>query len=230
MENEPRGKNPYVFPVLLVFVLWAIKWFEVQNDVDFSDYGVYPRKLEGLLGVFLTPLIHGDFKHLTNNSVPLIVLGTGVFYFYRDVAFKIHIWIWVLSGLWIWLAARPAHHIGASGLVYGLASFIFFSGIFRRYYKMLALSLLVVFLYGSMVWGIFPIKVGVSWEGHLYGSIAGLILAYHYRNIGPQRKVYEWENEDEEEDDDGQDDIHHDSKPNQNPITINYIYREDDKN
>ena len=197
--EERYNKYPFVFPFLFVLILWAIKLFEIQNNISFSHYAVFPRDLNKLFGIFVTPFVHADFEHLTNNSLPLLVLGTVVFYFYREVAVKIFVLVWLLSGFWVWMAARPAFHIGASGVVYGLSSFIFFSGLFRKYYKMIAISLLVVFLYGSMVWGIFPMEKGVSWEGHLFGAVSGLILAYHYRKIGPQRKVYDWELEEEDD-------------------------------
>lgn len=207
MLKSKESKYPFIFPALFVLVLWAVKFFEVQNNVSFADYGILPRNTSGLKGIILTPTIHGDFEHLINNSFPLLVLGTMVFYFYRVVAFKIIIWTWLLSGLWVWMSARESYHIGASGLIYGLSSFLFFSGIFRKYYKMIAVSFLVVFLYGSMIWGIFPIEKGVSWEGHLFGGVAGLILAYNYRKIGPQRKVYDWESE-EDSDEATNDDNH----------------------
>jgi membrane associated rhomboid family serine protease len=226
-DFEIKGnKYPYIFPLLFVFVLWAVKLFELQNDLTFFKYGVLPRSIEGLKGILFTPFIHGDVEHLTNNSLPLLVLGTMVFYFYREVAVKISIWIWLLSGFWVWLAARESYHIGASGIVYGLSSFVFFSGLFRKYYKMIAISMLVVFLYGSMIWGVFPIEKGISWEGHLYGGIAGLIMAYYYRKIGPQRKFHEWELEEDEGD---YDDIPWKEEPQQNKLNINYVYKPNDK-
>ena len=100
----------------------------------------------------------------------------------------------------LWVFGRHATHIGASGLAYGFASFLFFSGIIRRYFRLIALSLLVVFLYGSMVWGMFPhFYVNVSWEGHAMGFVSGIIMAIWYRKEGPQQPVYDWMVEDEED-------------------------------
>jgi len=107
-----------------------------------------------------------------------------------------------MSGIWIWVSARESFHIGSSGLIYGFASFIFLSGIIRRNINLLAMSMLVIFLYGGMVWGIFPIRPNMSYEGHLWGSIAGLILAIYFRKEGPQKEVYSWDEEDEEDDND----------------------------
>ena len=181
-------------------MIWLVKITEIVFETNFIRYGIYPRNSEGLIGILFYPLIHGDFNHLINNSIPLLILGAGLFYFYKPIAYKIYFWIYIISGIWIWAAARESYHIGASGLVYGFASFIFFSGLIRKYPKLMVLSLLVVFLYGGMVWGIFPIDLSISWEGHLMGSIAGLLLAIYYRNTGPKREQYSWEMEEEKDD------------------------------
>lgn len=123
----------------------------------------------------------------------MLILGWALFYFYRPVAIKTLFWIYIMSGFWLWISGRPSFHIGASGIIYGLTAFLFFSGFFRREKKVSALSLLVIFLYGSMWWGIFPVKEGVSWEGHLWGALAGLILAIIFRKQGPQKPKYQWE-------------------------------------
>ena len=200
-QNKKQNKlfAQLFFPAIFILSLWIIKIFEITTDTSFSTYGIYPRKLDGLVGIFFYPLIHGDINHLINNSTALIVLMVGVFHFYRPVSYKIFFWTYLLSGIWVWLSARPSYHIGASGLIYGFASFIFLSGIIRQNTNLLALSMLVIFLYGSMVWGIFPIRPGMSWEGHLWGSVAGIILAIYYRKQGPQKKKYSWEIEEMEE-------------------------------
>jgi len=165
---------------------------------------VLPRKTEGLLGIITSVFVHGDLGHIASNSLTMLVLGMMLFYFYRKIAFPVFLWIWLISGLWLWVGGRndeyhPNYHIGASTLIYGLASFLFFSGVFRRHLQLMVVSALVLFLYGGIIWGIFPINVEMSWEGHLFGAIAGVMVAYNYRREGPQRKVYEWENEEEEE-------------------------------
>lgn len=152
-----------------------------------------------------SPFIHSDFRHLFNNTLPLFFLWTALFYFYSEIAVKVSLWTWLLTGLSVWLAGRPAWHIGASGLIYGFASFLFFSGIIRKYFRLVALSLLIVFLYGSMVWGIFPdIYQGVSWESHMLGFISGIILSIVYRKEGPQEPLIEWPDEEEEEEGGGE--------------------------
>lgn len=187
-------------PAMLVFALWLVKVIEILFDLDLTKGGIYPLTLKGLPGIFLSPFIHSDFNHLFNNSLPLFFLMTALFYFYSEIAVRVTLWTWFLTGLLVWLAGRDAWHIGASGLVYGFASFLFFSGIIRRYYRLIALSLLIVFLYGSMVWGLFPgIYRNVSWESHMLGFISGIVLAIGYRKEGPQEPVYEWMDEPENE-------------------------------
>lgn len=187
------------FPLCFVAALWLVKIIEEHYGLNFTAYGIYPRKISGLAGIITSPFIHGSFNHLINNSLPLLILGTAICYSYREVRWKIFFWIYFMTNLWVWAAARNAYHIGASGLVYGFASFVFFSGIIRKNIKLMALSLLVVFLYGSMVWGIFPIDYRTSFEAHLFGTIAGLLLAIYFRREGPQREQYSWELEEEEE-------------------------------
>lgn len=188
-----------IIPGMFVILMWLVKIIEVLFELDFARYGIYPLSLSGLQGIIFSPFIHADFNHLFNNSLPLFFLGIALFYFYSDVALKVFIWTFFLTGLLVWFAGREAYHIGASGLIYGLASFLFFSGIIRRYFRLIALSLLIVFLYGSMVWGIFPdIYKNVSWESHMLGFFSGVVLAIWFRKEGPQKPEYEWMNEEKE--------------------------------
>lgn len=182
-----------VFVALIVFVKLA------ENYLGYKEIklGVFPRTLEGLLGIITAPFIHGDWKHLFNNALPLIVLGTSLRFFYKEISKEVFFWSWLMSGLWLWSIGRPSFHIGASGLVYALASFLFFSGLIRKHTRLMAVSLVVVFLYGSLIWGIFPIKTHISWEGHLSGGIAGVLLAWWFREQGPPTQKYQYEIEEE---------------------------------
>ena len=205
-----------VIPGIFIALMWLVKITELLLETDLSGYGIYPLTLKGMAGIIFSPLIHADFDHLFNNSLPLFFLATALFYFYSEVAVKVFLWTWFLTGLLVWLAGREAWHIGASGLVYGLASFLFFSGILRWHFRLIALSLLIVFLYGSMVWGLFPgVYKNVSWESHMLGFFSGVVLALWFRNEGPQRPVYEWLDEEETEDieDDGEDVIEEGDPP-----------------
>ena len=189
-----------IFPVAFLLALWLIWFVEISLDLDFTTYGLFPRKITGLKGIIFSPLIHADIKHLFNNSIPLLVLTTAIFYFYSSLAFRIFFLTWIMVGIWGWFGGREAYHIGASGLIYGFAAFLFISGVIRNYIPLLAISMLVVFLYGSLIWGIFPIKPQISYESHMLGAIAGVVLAIHYRKFGPQRPKYRWEEEEELED------------------------------
>lgn len=211
IDTPGREKNrllrSLIIPLTLVVLIWLVKSVEIFFDFDFSNLGIYPLKARGLPGIVLSPFIHGDLKHLFNNSIPILVLGSTLFYFYREVARTVLILSILITGIWVWVFAREAWHIGASGVVYSLAAFLFTSGVIRRHPRLMAISLLVTFLYGSLVWGILPIRDRVSWESHLMGLISGILLAYHFRSYGPQRKKYEWELEEEEEDESPVDDF-----------------------
>jgi membrane associated rhomboid family serine protease len=188
-----------IIPGIFVFLMWMVKLIEVLFETDFTRFGIYPLSVKGLPGILLSPFIHADFSHLFSNTVPLFFLALALFYFYSEVALKVFGWTYVLTGILVWIAGREAWHIGASGVVYGLASFLFFSGIIRRYFRLIALSLLIVFLYGSMVWGLFPdVYKNVSWESHMLGFVSGVVLAVIYRKQGPQRPPEEWMEEDED--------------------------------
>ena len=182
-------------PMFAVLAIWTVFWFEVTFSVSFNSYGLYPRTLVGLQGIITSPFIHGSLEHLYNNTIPLALLSLALFYFYRQRAWKVILWGWLLSGVLTWLIGRPSYHIGASGLIYVLASFIFFKGIFQKHFRLVALSLVVVFIYGSMLWYIFPIEEGISWEGHLAGFLTGLFLAKFIAVKVPPLKRYEWEQE-----------------------------------
>lgn len=189
-------------PLLAVLSIWTVFWVEVQFSINLNEYGIYPRRLSGLKGVPFSPFIHGSISHLYNNTIPLAVLTAFLFYFYRSVAFRVLLFGTLVSGLLTWAIARPSYHIGASGVIYLLASFIFFKGILAKNYRLVALSLVVVFIYGSMIWYIFPVKDGISWEGHLAAFITGLVLAFVTRVRVPEVRKYDWEREDFNEDDD----------------------------
>jgi len=208
MDNYKRKfYHSLVIPTFFVFVIWFVKIIEILLNSNFSTLGIYPLKIEGLSGVFLAPLIHGDFNHLFANTMPLWVLLLGLFYFYSPISYKVLIFIYIVSGIWVWFSGRFAYHIGASGVIYGLAAFITISGIMRNHIRLMALALVVVFLYGGLIWGIFPGPPNISWESHLLGSIAGVIMAIYYRKTPVAEDMPLWvkfsdipEDENDEED------------------------------
>jgi len=192
-----------VFPLFLLLLMFLAHSVQALEETHWFFLGVKPLSVEGLPGILLSPFIHADWGHLGANAGPFLVLTSVLFYVYRDIALKVFIWIYVLAGIWLWFGARDAWHVGASGLVYGIATFLFVSGIIRNYVPLIALSMMVVFLYGSLFWGIFPVEwlVEYSWEAHMWGAIAGLVIAVVFRKEGPQKPPppeEEWDDEQEE--------------------------------
>jgi len=213
----------------LVGSLWLVFGLDALIAFDLRDLGLAPRTAHGLVGIFTYPLLHADWKHITDNSITAFVLLLGLFSFYGKLARPVILWSWIMSGVWMWIAARNGNHIGFSGVIYALAAFIFFSGVFRKHFRLMSLSLVVVFLYGSMVWGVLPIQPGISWEGHLFGALAGVILAFYYRDEGPQRPKYSWELEEELEDAWEEtipfEELSDDTVEQRKPYRIKYSYR-----
>ena len=186
-------------PAIFILILWLIGFIQSGIDLDLYYLGIYPRKISGLAGILLSPVIHANFHHLINNSVPLFFMLTAVFYFYYTVAWRVFFYSYFITGVLVWIIARPSYHIGASGLIYSFGAFLFFSGIIRGNINLLAISLLVSFLYGSMVWGIFPYRPDMSWESHLTGMTIGSVLAVYFKHEGPEptRFIRDLEDEDE---------------------------------
>lgn len=192
-ENQLKiSKSIFLIPIIYVVTIWVIYWIEIQFEFNFNKFGVFPRTLEGFRGVFLTHFIHSNTSHLFNNSIPLFVLLSCLFYFYKNVAYSILLIGGFLTVFLTWIIARDSFHIGASGIVYLLFSFIFFSGIIRKHYRLVALSLIIIFLYGSMIWYVFPIKEGMSWEGHLSGFLVGFLFSIIYRKKGIVKEEHQF--------------------------------------
>jgi len=190
------SEDVIIYPLLFLAMMWVVFWVESRFNFNFNYLGIYPLKLEGLRGVILGPFIHSNLEHIFNNSVPLFVLTTALFYFYRNIRWKVLLYGLLLTGIFTWLIGRPANHIGASGVVYMLVAFLFFKGIFSKQYQLTALSFIVVFLYGSMVWYLFPIDPKISWEGHLSGFAVGIAFAVMFRKNPISNRKYVWEQED----------------------------------
>jgi len=199
-EEEKRQLiRAFYIPVFLLYLIWMIKIVEFVGGISFANFGIYPRKIEGLIGIIFSPLLHAGFSHLINNSIPLVVLTTSIIYFYKPIALRTLIIIWIITGLCVWIIGRDAYHIGVSGVIYGEAAFLFFSGVIRKNITLLAISLLTVFLYGGMIWGILPIDMKISWESHLFGGLTGTTLAYIYAKKGPTVEEKVWEDEPDED-------------------------------
>lgn len=189
-----------LFPALFVLVIWIVKIVEITSGINLVYFGIFPRSINGLAGILFSPFIHSDFNHLISNSLPFFLLGFMLIYFYRRISYRIFFILYFLSGISVWLFGREAWHIGASGVVYAMAAFHFVSGIIRSDVRLLTFSVVVVFLYGGLVWGLLPIRPEISWEGHLSGAIAGVILALYYRKYIIRREKFDWEYEIEDDD------------------------------
>jgi len=201
-ENSERKETRRVltafsFPALFVLLIVNIKLLEVFLKTNLTFLGIYPRSLSGLKGILFAPLIHANFNHLLSNAFPLLILGWAVKYFYPTVSEKVFALLYFVPGILVWIFARQAFHIGASGLIYGLGAFLFFSGVVRRDIRAIAVALLVVFLYGGMVWGVFPLDRHISFESHFFGLLTGFLLAFVFRKQDPYKK-YDWEDEPED--------------------------------
>ena len=175
--------------------LWCIKSYELMFHTDLSFLGVYPGKLTSLLGVFTAPLIHGSLEHLFNNTLPLLILGSVLLYGYPKTKWRVIALVWIVSGLGVWLFAREATHIGASGLTHGIFFYLFVNSIFRRDKSSIAIMMIAFFLYGGMTMTIFPREPGISFEYHFFGAVAGTLsaLLWHKKDPKPKVKKYSWE-------------------------------------
>ncbi len=198
--NEEKDKFiiSVIVPIGFILLLWIIKSTEVITGISLARFGLYPHKISGLIGIVTAPLLHANFNHLISNSIPVVVLSGGIIYFYPRSAFKVFALVYFIPGVFVWFFGRPAYHIGASGLIYGFVSFLFFSGIIRRDNRSIALALIVTFLYGGIIWGVLPIDAEISWEYHLFGALTGIFCAILFRKLDPAKK-YDWEDEDDEQ-------------------------------
>ncbi|WP_163393994.1 rhomboid family intramembrane serine protease [Flavobacterium limi] len=198
-DNHFKFTNSLVgLPAFFILFLWIIYWVQIRFDFDFYQNGIYPRDFSGLQGVVFSPFIHENLNHLYNNSIPLIVLFPALQFFYPKQALGVIGYGILFSGLITWFIGRENYHIGASGLIYVLVSFIFFKGIQTRYYRLVALSFAVVLLYGGMIWYVFPdVDQNISWEGHLAGFITGFSMSLLYK-VPQYAKpiVYDWQRPD----------------------------------
>ena len=195
-------KRSFIIVAAFTLALWLIKIVEVLIGARLYKYGIQPGQLSSLMGVFLAPLIHSSFSHLFANTAPLLILGTALLYGYPKSAKIVVPAIVIVTGLGVWLFARQSYHIGASGLTFGLMFFVFTIGAIRWERRAIALSMVVFFLYGSMIWGIFPNDPRISYESHFFGAMSGIGLAILLRNHDdkPAEKKYDWEDEDVEDD------------------------------
>ncbi len=221
-QNERELFLSSLIPTLVFVVfIWFVRLLEFSFDANLYRMGILPRTTEGLVGIVASPLVHGThkgsyFSHIINNTIAIIPLMTALFYFYRPIARKVFVLLWLVIGFWVWCFARSSYHIGASGLIYGLAGFLFVMGVMARKRETLALSAIIIFTHAGMLRYVFPGEKGISWESHLMGLIAGIVIAINYRGYHKSKILpnsqsnYNFTFDQEEE----------------NSIQINYTYRE----
>jgi len=186
----------FLYPLFIVMSIWIVFWLDLRFELRLSKWGIYPQKISGLKGVFFSPFLHSGLQHLFNNSIPFLALSTALFYFYKNIRWKVLLIGTLCTGILTWSIGRPAMHIGASGVVYMLAAFLFFKGMFSKQFQLTALSLIVVFLYGGLLWYLLPIDPKISWEGHLSGFVVGGVLALLFKKNSIEDKKYDWEQPD----------------------------------
>lgn len=197
-KNFYFSPSVILFPLLFVMIMWICFYAGLHYFPEMHEYGILPKTLKGLRGVPLHIFIHGSFKHLLNNSIPIFFLVMALKYFYRQQFWKVLLLGILFAGIGTWLIGRNSYHIGASGLVYCLVSFMFFKGILTKYYRLVALSLTIVLLYGGIIWYMFPnaetINGGVSWEGHFAGFVTGLMMGVFMKTPQFEKPIfYDWE-------------------------------------
>lgn len=181
-KEKSLFRQSVIFSSYIILILWLVKSVEWAFSANFAHFGILPRHLLGTIGIFTSPFIHGDFLHLLSNSFSLMLLIIILFFFYDRIALKALLYVYILTGIGVWFIAREAYHIGASGVIYGIASFILFSGLIRKNQSSLALSFIVLLLYGGMFYGVLPTDGHISWESHLMGLLSGLIVAFILRH------------------------------------------------
>lgn len=214
--------NALIVPLGFVFLLWAIKIMETISGISLSEYGLEPRTLKGLRGIFTMPLLHADFSHLISNTLAVVVLLFGLYIFYKEFATQLFLLFYLFSGIAAWIIGTSGSvHIGASGLVYALAWFHILSGLIKQNKPQLAFSLIVIFLYGGVIWGIFPqlqSSPTISWQGHLGGAITGFVFAIYYKRKAISIMNQEPSQEEEE-----------DELSDENPYWLDYGHHQDIK-
>jgi membrane associated rhomboid family serine protease len=218
MDNSPISFSKSLLPSLFILlIIWLFFYLDNHYKLQLYNYGLQPRKIIGIIGIFTMPFIHGDVIHILSNTFPFLILLTLLNFNYSEISIKVLKGIYLISGCLIWCFAdldentsHVSYHIGASGIIYGLSGFLFFSGIIRKRKDLFAVSLLVTFLYGTLIWGVFPenfqraihyisSKDRISWEGHLFGFLSGSILAFLLKSRGKQEPVYSWEKNNDED-------------------------------
>lgn len=228
-QEQKKFFGSLAIPALLSAIMLTVKVIETAYGFNMSRWGLMPQTAHGLLGVLTLPLLHGDWEHLFANIPAVMVLGTALYYCYPTLANPIMIISWLASGFLTWCIGEPGSiHVGASALIYSLNLFLIVSGFIRRNRMLIVISLIMVFLYGSFIWGMIPAFAklqNISWEGHLSGAIVGVVLAFIFRKEGPQKEEHHWEEEEEDNDDNDEKPYWEVPTPSDDELTVQYRFR-----
>ncbi|MDQ8204762.1 rhomboid family intramembrane serine protease [Pelagicoccus sp. SDUM812003] len=175
----------------LVALMWVVFLVDSAASLQLSRFGILPRNSEGLLGIVTWSFLHGNLSHIANNSVSLLIFGGIVAARSRDTFIKLTAYVIPISGVCVWVFGRPAVHIGASGLVFGYFGYLVTRGFYDRQFLSVTISIVVILVWGSLVWGVLPSDGPVSWEGHLAGLLAGAAFArVSKKPRGKRRRAY----------------------------------------
>jgi len=174
-------KKNFALALYFIIIIWLVFIINRLFNLELTNLGILPRHISGLTGIIFCPFLHGNFVHLISNTLPAFVLLSALSFFYKELSFKVIVFSVILGGLFVWLIGRSSYHIGASGLIYAIAAFLVASGVYRRNFLSILIAIIILLLYGGLIWGVFPTKFYISWEGHLGGAISGIFLAYLYR-------------------------------------------------
>ena len=229
--NEDRKKflGSLAIPALLAAIMLTVKVIETAFGIDMSRWGITPQTAHGLIGVLTLPFLHGSWEHLLTNIVPVLVLGTALYYCYPTLANPVMLVTWIFSGLLTWCIGNPnSVHVGASALIYGLNFFLIVSGFIRHNRQLTVISLIMVFLYGGFIWGMIPALAklqNISWEGHLSGAIVGIALALILRKKGPQKEEHHWDDDQDDDSNDGEKPYWDVPTPTDDELTVQYRFR-----
>lgn len=202
MNQNKRLSQGILYTIFAITILWCIKSAEILFGLNLSFMGLVPLDALGMLGILTAPLVHGSLEHIFNNTFAILILASVLYYGYPKSWYKVLALVWVLSGAGVWLFARQATHIGASGITHGLFFFLFIASIFRRDKSSVAIMMIAFLLYGGMTMTIFPREEGISFEYHFFGALAGMIAALIWRDSDPKPAVkrYEWEESSSQDD------------------------------
>jgi membrane associated rhomboid family serine protease len=224
--DRTRILDAFFVSLFLLVLCWSVFIMDEYLGYQLKQWGLRPRVLEGLRGIFTVHFLHGDLEHIAQNSLALFVLNSFLFYFYRSIAFPVFLTLFIASPALLWFAGRDGNHIGASVLIYAEFAFLFVSGLIRRNPLLLRVALVVVLYYGSLVWYVFPVDKKVSWEGHACGFFMGVVAAFWWRKQGPQRKIYQYELDPELPDDENAYwKIPSQSAHKETTVTVKYHYK-----